>query len=93
MSGNITDYSIAPVSIQATNSNVPRRIASANPFKSITVNVKYVYDADKKLSFEQSFTEFQNFSGDIAPQEQTLILAIVNKLTEDIFNKAFANWN
>ena len=90
MSGNITDYTIAPVSIQATNNNVAP-IAGASRL-TITVNVKFVYDADKKLSFEQSFSKFKDFSGDIAPQEQSLILNITNQLTEDIFNKAFENW-
>ena len=90
MSGNITDYTIAPVSIQATNNNVAP-IAGASRL-TITVNVKFVYDADKKLSFEQSFSKYKDFSGDIAPQEQALILNITNQLTEDIFNKAFDNW-
>lgn len=90
MSGTITDYNIAPVSIQATNNNVPP-IAGASRL-SITVNVKYVYDADKKQSFEQSFTKYANFTGDIASKEQGLIVEITKQLTEDIFNKAFDNW-
>jgi hypothetical protein len=91
MSGAITGYSIAPVSIQATNNNVAP-IAGASRL-SITVNVKYVYDADKKLSFEESFTKYKDFTGDSASQEQTLIPEIVKQLTDDIFNRAFANWN
>ncbi|WP_428328670.1 LPS assembly lipoprotein LptE [Mucilaginibacter sp.] len=91
MSGTITDYNIAPVSIQATNNNVAP-IAGQSRL-TITVNVKYVYDADKKLSFEQSFSKYKDFSGDIASQEQALIADINKQLTEDIFNRAFANWN
>nr|WP_067053077.1 LptE family protein [Mucilaginibacter sp. L294] len=91
MSGAITGYSIAPVSIQATNSNVAP-IAGASRL-TITVSVKYVYDADKKLSFEESFTKYAEFKGDSASQEQTLIPEIVKQLTDDIFNRAFANWN
>ena len=90
MSGSITDYSIAPVSISATPSNVVPRAGASR--LSITVNVKYVFDADKKLSFEQSFTKYEDFTGDIASHEQTLIADINKQLTEDIFNKAFANW-
>lgn len=90
MSGSITDYSIAPVSIQATNNNVAP-IAGASRL-TITVNVKYAYDANKKLSFEQSFTKYKDFTGAIAGQEQALIADINKQLTEDIFNKAFANW-
>jgi hypothetical protein len=91
MRGAITGYSIAPVSIQATNGNTPP-IAGASRL-SITVSVKYVYEADKKLSFEESFTEYKNFTGDISSQEQALIPDIVKQLTDDIFNRAFANWN
>jgi hypothetical protein len=95
MSGSIVGYSIAPVSIEAVASNVAP-IADANRL-SITVRVKFVYDAakteaDKKLSFDETFTRFANFRGDIGSQEQNLIKEITNQLTEDIFNKAFSNW-
>jgi hypothetical protein len=90
MSGSITDYNIAPVSINATANNVAP-IAGASRL-SITVTVKYVNNLDKKDNFEQSFTKYENFTGDIASHEQTLIADINKQLTEDIFNKAFANW-
>ncbi len=89
-SGAITDYTIAPVSIQATNNNVAP-IAGASRL-TITVRVKYVYDADKKLSFEETFSKYEDFTGEIASKEQGLIADINKQLTEDIFNKAFANW-
>lgn len=94
MSGAITDYSIAPVSINATANNVAP-IAGASRL-TITVKVKYenLLEKGKKDndSFEESFTKYQDFSGDINTQEQNLITAINKQLTEDIFNKAFANW-
>jgi hypothetical protein len=100
MSGAITGYSIAPVSIQATNSNTAP-IAGASRL-TITVQVKYVKylykdgkrtsDPDKILSFDESFTKYKEFTGDSASQEQTLIPEIVKQLTDDIFNRAFANW-
>jgi hypothetical protein len=90
MTGAITDYRIAPISIQANNNNVAP-IAGASVL-SITVNVKFVYDANKKLDFDQSFTKTMNFTGDISSQEQSLILAINKQLIDDIFNKAFNNW-
>jgi hypothetical protein len=89
-SGSITDYNIAPVSIQATNNNVAP-IAGASRL-TITVRVKYAYDADKKFSFEDTFSKSEDFTGDIAAKEQTLITDINKQLIEDIFNKAFANW-
>jgi hypothetical protein len=95
MTGAITDYRIAPISIQATNNNAPP-IAGASVL-SITVQVKFVYDKDKEkgsapISFDQTFTKTMNFSGDISAQEQTLIVAINKQLIDDIFNKAFNNW-
>jgi len=90
LSGTITGYSIAPVSIQATNTNVAP-IAGATRL-TITVNVVYVNTINKKNSFTQSFSAFADYTGDISTQEQALITTITKQLTEDIFNRAFANW-
>ena len=90
LTGNITGYSIEPVSVQATNNNVAP-IAGANRL-TITVNVVYTNKANKKFNFTQSFPAFADFTGDIATQEQGLIATITKQLTEDIFNRAFANW-
>jgi len=90
LSGSIVDYNIAPVSINATPNNVAP-IAGASQL-TITVKVKYVDNLDKKDNFEESFTKSLPFTGDINTQEQALIASINKQLTEDIFNKAFANW-
>jgi len=90
MTGSITGYSIAPVSISATSNNAAP-IAGASAL-TITVQVKYVNNVDKKLNYEQSFSESQNFTGDIASQETKIVPVITQAITEDIFNKAFANW-
>jgi hypothetical protein len=90
MKGSITGYSIEPVSVQATNNNVAP-IAGAERL-TITVNVIFTYKNDKKLNFTQSFTEHEDFSGDIGGKEQNLVTTITKRLTDDIFNQAFANW-
>ena len=90
MSGSITDYRYAPISIQATNNN-QAPIAGASVL-SITVKVKFEYDADKKLSFDQTFTKTQNYTGDLSTQEQALIQIIIRQLIDEIFNTAFNNW-
>ena len=90
LSGAIVDYRYAPISIQATNNNTAP-IAGASVL-SITVKVKFVYDADKRLSFEQTFTKTANYTGDLSAQEQTLIQAINKQLIDEIFNTAFNNW-
>ena len=91
MSGTITDFTIAPVSVQSTN-NTTAPIADQSRL-TITVSVKYVYDADKKLNFDQSFSKYKDFKGDEGSQEQALIQDINKQLTEDIFNMAFAHWD
>jgi len=85
--GRITDYSIQPVAIQGDQAGLTRL--------SITVSVKYSNKIEADKSYEQSFTRFIDFSiqsSTFAAQEQTLIRNINQQLTEDIYNKAFANW-
>jgi len=94
MAGTITGYSIEPISIQATNNNVAP-IAGAQRL-TITVNVTYTTytnAADKKLNFTQPFSAHADFTGNISDKEQQLITTINKQLTEDIFNRAFDNWN
>lgn len=90
MEGRITGYTIAPTVLPAANSNTAP-IANTNRL-TITVSVKYTNNLDTKLSFEQSFSRYRDYTGDIGTREQSLILAINTELTEDIFNRAFANW-
>lgn len=91
--GYITNYTIAPVSIQATgNPNAPP-IANASRL-TMTVKVKLTYDPKLKMKgFEQEFTKTQDYTGDIGSREQELIQRLNKDLTDDIFNKAFADWN
>jgi len=88
--GRITGYSIAPTILPAANSTTAP-ISNTNRL-TITVSVKYTNSLDPKQSFEQSFPRYRDFQGDIANQEQGLIALINRDLTEDIFNRAFANW-
>jgi outer membrane lipopolysaccharide assembly protein LptE/RlpB len=86
--GRITDYSIRPVAIQGNERAGLSRL-------SITVSVKYTNALKPEQSFEQSFTRFQDLdlaAGALQTQESRLIPQINQQLTEDIFNRAFANW-
>ena len=86
--GRITDYSIRPVAIQGNERAGLSRL-------SITVSVKYTNVLKPEQSFEQSFTRFQDLdlaAGALQTQESRLIPQINQQLTEDIFNRAFANW-
>ncbi len=86
--GRITDYSIKPLAITANErANLVRL--------TITVNVKYTNALDNEASFEQSFSRYTDFSldnGSLQSQEPKLIPLVTDMLTEDIFNRAFANW-
>ena len=86
--GRITDYSINPTAVQGDNRAGLSRL-------TITIQVKYTNILNEKLSFEQSFSRYKDFStvtGPIQAQEPQLIKDINAMLTEDIFNRAFANW-
>jgi hypothetical protein len=86
--GRITDYSIRPVAIQGNERAGLSRL-------SITISVKYTNALKPDQSFEQSFTRFQDLdlaAGALQTQESRLIPLINQQLTEDIFNRAFANW-
>ena len=86
--GRITDYNIRPTAIQANDRAGLLRL-------SITVSVKYTNTLKPDLGFEESFTRSKEFSIQTRSQqtqEPELIRDINAQLTEDIFNKAFANW-
>ena len=88
--GRITDYSNKPISVQTSEAT-----AKGQERLSITISVKYTSSLDPKSSFETSFTRFQDYTltnGTFQRQEQELIKKIIVQLTEDMFNKAFANW-
>ncbi|WP_406824778.1 LptE family protein [Pedobacter sp. KACC 23697] len=90
--GRITGYDIKPVALQ--NSATPT--AGANRL-TITVSVKYKNNIKEheKESFEESFTKYFDFPINGAPIQTLLPGAIENinkQLSEDIFNRAFAQW-
>jgi len=90
--GRITGYDVKPIAIQ-DNSNP---IAGANRL-TITIAVKYTNNSESKASqsFEESFSAFEDFSlngQSLQSQEQRLIKLVNAKLTENIFNRAFAQW-
>ena len=90
--GRITGYDIKPIAIQ--DNKAP--IAGANRL-TITVQVKYTNNTEFKesKSFDESFNAFTDFSlagQTLQSQEQKLIKEVNIKLTENIFNRAFAQW-
>lgn len=85
--GSITDYKSQPFT--ATNTEQ----AAMNRF-TISVKVKFVNSADPDLSYEQTFSRYEDYGSnlDLSSVEASLSKDIVELLVEDIFNKAFVNW-
>ncbi|MBT6236643.1 MAG: LptE family protein [Bacteroidetes bacterium] len=86
-SGAIIDYVVAPVAAQASENAQLNRL-------TIKVTVKLESEKDPKSTFEQTFTNFQDFdaSEDFNAVEEDLIEDISEMLVQSIFNKAAINW-
>src|SRR5690606_41958571 len=87
--GRVTAYTINPAAVEAGTDR-----AALNRL-SITVQVKYTNTLTPEDSFDETFTRFKDFATAAAPiqaQEENLIREINQMLTEDIYNRAFANW-
>ena len=85
--GEITDYKTQPVTVGAND------YATTNRF-TITVNVKFTNTVEPDLSFDQSFSRYEDYdsSEDWNSAEQRLYPDIIKMIIDDIFNKAFVNW-
>ncbi len=85
--GYISDYNVAPISIQSNDQAAQNRL-------TISVSVKYSNRFDVTKNFEQTFTRFADFNSSqtLSSVENGLITEINRQLTEDIFNRAFNNW-
>jgi hypothetical protein len=85
--GEIRDYNTRPMTVAADAQ------AATNRF-TITVNVKFTNAIDPDLSFEQSFSRYEDYSSDLdlSAVEKELSDKIIEMLVEDIFNQAFVNW-
>jgi hypothetical protein len=85
--GEISDYNTRPMTVAADAQ------AATNRF-TISVKVKFTNSFDPTLSFEQTFSRYEDYSSnlDLSAVEQDLSNKIVEMLVEDIFNQAFVNW-
>lgn len=88
--GRITGYDVKPIALQ--NNNNP---SAGGDRLTIKVSVKYTNNLIPKQSFEESFERNKDFN--LATQslesiQLQLIKDIDLQLTEDIFNRAFAQW-
>ena len=86
-SGEITSFTVTPVSAQSTDNAQLNRL-------TIQVAVKLVCASDDKISFEQTFSNFQDFDATLnfSDVENDLVEEISEMLIQSIFNKAAINW-
>lgn len=86
-SGEITGYTINPVSIQSNDQAAMNRL-------SITVQVRYVNRFDEKTNFSQTFSRYRDYDAQLSLSsvESSLIEEIVEELVDDIYQRAFVNW-
>jgi hypothetical protein len=85
--GEITDYNTVPLTVSA------EAAAAMNRF-TISVKVRFKNNIDPTLSYEQTFSRYQDYDSklDLSQVEKQLSEKIVELLVEDIFNQAFVNW-
>jgi len=85
--GEIVGYSTDPAAITGNET------AALNRF-SIEVKVKYTNMLDSEQDFDQTFRHFSEYdsSQSLDAVEGDLVPEILERIVEDIFNKALVNW-
>lgn len=85
--GEITTYDVAPVAIQGNETAALNRL-------TIAIHVKFVNIRDEKANFDRTFSAYEDYSANrpFSDVEGALVATIQEKLVEDIFNAAVANW-
>ena len=85
--GEITGYKVKPIAIQANETAAQNRL-------TISIKVTFINTLDENQNYSQSFSHYADFdsSQDLSSLEAELIDQIVEVLSENIFNKAVANW-
>lgn len=85
--GVISDYNTRPLTVAADAR------AAMNRF-TISVKVKFANAVEPELSFEQTFSRYEDYDSnlDLSQVEKELSDKIIEMIVEDIFNAAFVNW-
>jgi pseudouridine-5'-phosphate glycosidase len=86
ISGEIVNYAITPVAIQANETASQNRL-------TITVNIRFTNKFDEKQNFESTFSRYSDYDSKMSLSKMDDVIKIVNDyLVDDIFNKAVVNW-
>jgi hypothetical protein len=85
--GTITSYDIQPMAIKADDQ------ASLNRL-TIRVKVKFTNNKNSEQDFDTEFSAFSDYDSNrlLSDVEDELVVDIVKRIVEEIFNKSVANW-
>jgi hypothetical protein len=85
--GQITGYDTRPMNIKEGDLAAQTRL-------TVTVKVKYTNNANHDEDWEKSFSAYEDFDSSriLSDVEEELMVEVLEKLTEDIFNASIANW-
>ena len=86
-SGDITSYTTQPMALKADAVSAQTRL-------TVSVKIRCRNAKDPQKDWEQTFSAYQDYDSEnnLADVESELVELIVEELTENIFNKAFADW-
>ena len=86
-SGDITTYNTQPMAIKSDAVSAQTRL-------TISVKIQCRNFKDPKKDWQKSFTAYREYDSEmnLSEVEEDLVNQIVDDLTQDIFNKAFADW-
>lgn len=84
--GEIIDYKTSPTAITGDQAALNRL--------TITVTVRFYNRYDESKNFEQKFSQYEDYPSnqELNSIQDNILDNIVQKLCEDIFNKAVVNW-
>ncbi len=85
--GQITGYDTRPMNISQGDRAAQTRL-------TVTVKVKYTNNKNREDDWEKSFSAYEDFDANkiLSEVEDDLMVEIIEKITEDIFNSSIANW-
>ena len=85
--GEITNYTSTTSSVSSDEYALLNRL-------TITVKVRFTNALDESMSFNRTFTAFEDYESTqlLTEVEETLIPLIVDKLVTDIFQASASNW-
>jgi hypothetical protein len=85
--GEITNYDVTSMGVTANE------VAATNRL-NITVKMRFTNNKDEKQSYDRSFSHYADFDSarPLDSVQAQLVDEIIEKLIEDIFNNAVANW-